>query len=86
METSKIDVLALASPPFLRLAMVTKHGCCGSSRPSQPEISQIQAEKLRSAGGGGGGGWTLVLFKSRRRNRIPPAVTEQIGRCDWSVE
>lgn len=44
METSKIDVLALAS---LRLAMVTVHVCCGGSRLSQPEISQIQAEKLR---------------------------------------
>lgn len=59
----------------LRLAMVTVHDCCGGSRLSQPEISRIQAEKLRRVAGG-----ISVLFKSRRGNRFPPAVTEQIGR------
>lgn len=74
METSKIDVLALASSPF-RLAMVTMHGCCGGSRLCRPRISQIRAERLRCTQEGFGS-----LSKSRSSNGIPAAVAEQIGR------
>lgn len=47
METSKIDVLALASPRHGNRAWLR-----GGSRLSQPEISQIQAEELRRVAGG----------------------------------
>lgn len=71
METSKIDVLAPASP---RLAMVTMHGCCGGFRLSRSQISRIWAERAALLRAGG----ILVLFKSWSGNRILAAVTEQI--------
>lgn len=76
METSKIDVLALASP---RLAMVTARGCVAA-----PDFPSLKSPKARLKGCAGCGR-DLGLFKSRSGNRIPPAVTEQIGRRPRNV-